>query len=126
MPYDPNMHRITDAIDMVGRMGAQSFQLGYLVDDPPPDAANWYAEAEFRSGTLVTMPCMTPWEAAEELASTLQRNATCRWCARTIAWGNRPPAKKRLRFCWWRQVAGRWERGCPSRDVPAVPDSERL
>lgn len=124
--FPPELQRrITDAVEMVGRTGARSFQLGYLVDDPPPGVANWYAEAEYRTGTLVTDSCMTPWEAAEALADATRAGARCRWCGRPISWGDRPSGKRRRKLCWWRKVAGRWERGCPRTSTPAVPHGYR-
>ena len=110
--------RLLELVEMVGRMGAQSFTLGYLVDDPPPGAANWYAEAEFRSGTLITDPQLTPADAADALVAMLQRDARCAWCGRPVSWGDRPAQGSGK--CWWRRIGGRWERGCPRRDRPTI------
>lgn len=108
---------VARCVGMVGRMGAKSFSLGYLVDDPPPGAANWYASAEFRKGELSTLPMMTPVEAAEALVAMLQRDARCAWCGRAISWGERPARSENRKRCWWRKIGGRWEKGCPARRV---------
>lgn len=115
-----DMDRLTEAVEMVGRMGAQSFQVGYLVDDPAPGVANWWCSAEFRSGTLVTLPAMTPEQAAEDLVAMLRRDARCAWCGRKVAWGDRP--RRGAKACWWRRIGGRWERGCPRRDEPTIKE----
>lgn len=112
--------RLIEAVEMVGRCGASEFQVGYFVDDPAPGTANWWASAKFRKGTMVTEPQMSPAHAAENLAAILRNGATCAWCGRRISWGDRPG--KGAKACWWRKVGGRWERGCPRRDEPAVTE----
>lgn len=112
--------QLIEAIELIGRCGASEFEVGYLVDDPPPGTANWYASAKFRKGTLVTEPRMTPGDAAETLASILRKDAKCAWCGRPISWGDRPA--RGAKVCWWRKIGGRWERGCPRRDEPLVKE----
>lgn len=115
-PVPIDEKRITEAVDTVGRCGAKSLTLGYLVDDPPPGVANWYASAEFRAGELTTTPMAGPVEAVEALATMLRVDGTCAWCGRLISWGLRGGPG----HCWWRKIGGRWERGCPRRDTPAI------
>lgn len=112
---------LVEAVEMVGRTGAKSFELGYLVDDPPPGVANWYASAEYRAGTMTTDLHVSPIDAARQLAELLQDGARCRYCGRRISWGDRPANNaRRRRWCWWRRVGGKWKRGCPGND-PVTP-----
>lgn len=113
-----HVEAIAQAADFVGRCGPRSFTIGYLVDDPKPGVANWYASAEFRKGELTTLVLMTPVEAAEALADMLRKNATCTWCGRTISWGERRGGY----VCCWRKVGARWARGCPKRDAPMITE----
>ena len=106
----PDMDEMTGIITLIGRMGAKSCQIGYFVEDPPPGAFNWYAEAEFRKGTLVTEPQAGPVEALRALAKTLRNGAKCAWCTKVISWGER-----RRGSCFWQKSAkGDWQRGCIS------------
>lgn len=111
--WDEDDHALADAVEMVGRTGAKSITIGWLVDDPPPDVANWYASAEFRAGTMVTDPQMTPRLAAEALADILRSGARCRFCGKRIAWGARRKSE-RQRWCLWTKAGGGWVRGCPA------------
>lgn len=110
------MAELVDDIEMIGRMGAKSLELGWLVDDPGPGIANWYASAEFRSGTLTTTPQMAPHEATRALLDMLRRDARCAWCGRKVGWAERGKGR-----CFWRRIDGRWERGC-TNTTPTIKE----
>jgi hypothetical protein len=72
------------AIDLVGRSGAHSVEVGYLHDDVPVEEAGWYAQCSFRGARLIEENYRDPVQAAEALARRLLNGALCRRCGELI------------------------------------------
>lgn len=132
--HEADMARLHSAIEMVERTGAQNFEVGYLNEDAKRmQDADWFATARFRGTMVKTEHHASPVTAAETLMTLLMRDAKCRFCDRKISWG-RAELKKR---CLWRQVDGRWLRGCTDThpeplakyqpgDIQMYPEAEPL
>jgi hypothetical protein len=119
---DRDLKRLHDAIDMVGRAGAKSLEFGYhpLYDEhgnevdesvTPASAFNWWAKGQWKGAVVAVDDQPGPLAAVEALAERVRRGAACAHCGRLIAWGSR-----RRRYCWWREIGGRWEPGCSSAE----------
>lgn len=113
--------RLGRAVEMVGRTGAKSLELGYhpafdaegneLDEKTTPAAAfSWWAKATYRGVMLAVDDQPGPLEALVALEGRVRRGAACAHCGRIIDWGG-----KRRRYCWWRQLGGRWEPGCKAQ-----------
>lgn len=127
---EEEQHRLTSAIDMIGRMGAKDLEFAYVNDEPTTIAnMDWWAKANFRGSIIFTEHHIGPIQALEGLVEKVSRGAKCRHCGNTIQWGVTPrttPAKDR---CVWDKVNGRWERGCRDRipqDEKAISDEVRF
>lgn len=109
------------AIDVAGRSGATSIDVGYHEDEPEPDALNWYAQA-FYNGARIMGEGRDPVEAAEALARKLLRGALCRRCGEPILLsGVHPPV---ARGCRWTRNGRKWEPGCGKpidTSIPTMP-----
>lgn len=119
---------LTACADLVGRTGAQHFQIGYLHDDVPADQAGWYAYAQYRGARVTSSDHPGPVEAANGLARRLLNGAKCTGCDRLVAlsdfgamaynahladgsfWTMQQAAAAGQ--CRWRRIGPRWTRGC--------------
>lgn len=122
------------ALDLVGRTGARSFELGYLHDGPVEQAA-WYAHVQYRGARISVENRHGPVEAAEALARRLLTGGKCTGCGRLVALSDTGAVAYRsavmadgTRFtaedaaaagqCRWRRVGARWEMGCTAGEQP--------
>lgn len=108
------------AIDLAGRSGARSIDVGYHEDEPEPDALNWYAQAHYR-GARIMGEGRDPIEAAEALARKLLRGALCRRCGEPILLSSVPAV---ARGCRWTRNGRKYEPGCGKpidRTIPTAP-----
>jgi hypothetical protein len=120
------------AVDLIGRTGARGFEIGYLHDGVPSEAAGWWAHAQFRGTRIVAENHRGPAEAAEALARTALTGGKCR-CGRlvaleagrafaffstTLVTGTSWTAEQAAAAgqCLWTRVGRRWDPSCP---VPA-------
>lgn len=111
---DFDQDALVAAADLVGRSGAYQFEIGYEVDDVPPDEAGWYATAHFR-GHPVKVEGKGPVEAAEGLARLLLRGAQCRRCGKDISLSDDKAG------CRWTRQGRTWRPGCGmpiNQDIP--------
>ena len=116
------------AVDLVGRTGARSFEVGYLHDDVPAERASWWAHAQMRGTRITAEDHRGPVEAAEALARKLLTGGKCTACGGLIALSDAGAVAypgtmadgstwteeeiRAARQCRWRRVGPRWERGC--------------
>lgn len=124
--------RLLAAVDLCGRAGARSFEIGYVHDDVPVAAAGWYAHAQYRGARVIADDCRSPGEAADQLARLLLTGARCR-CGRLVAlmhdaafafgratmadgstWTAEEAAEVTARsgLCHWERHGRRWDRQC--------------
>src|SRR5260370_2343044 len=68
------------AADLVGRTGAEAFEIGYLHEDVPAERAAWYAHARYRGARITEGDHKAPIEAAEALARRLLGGGKCTRC----------------------------------------------
>lgn len=120
------------AVDLVGRSGAKSFQIGYLNDEGEAAYAisgpQWYAHAQYRGARLISENHPDPVTAAEGLAEKILTGAKCD-CGKLVAlhdgmafayfetamadgstWTAEEAAEAGQ--CRWRRDGARWKRGC--------------
>jgi hypothetical protein len=120
--YVESRKRFHAAIELIGRSGAKSLEVGYhpLYDAAgneldeavtPAKRYRWWAKAQWKGAVLAVDDHPGPNVAVEALAERVRRGATCAHCGRLIAWGSR-----RRRYCWWREIGGRWTPGCSSAE----------
>lgn len=99
------------AINLIGRTGAQAFEIGYLHDDVPIEKAGWYAHAQYQGARVTAEQHPGPVEAAEALARRLLAGGQCAHCKGTITLaehrGDEGP-----KLCRWTRRGARWDRGC--------------
>lgn len=126
---------IVAAADLVGRSGAQGFEIGYLHDDVPVAEAGWYAHAQYRGTRITCADQPSPTAAAEGLARRLLTGAKCAHCGRLVSLD---PAGAYARdatlvdgspwlagqqaaagVCCWRRAGRSWVRGCEAGRSPA-------
>lgn len=123
----PDDDAMTAAVEVIGRTGARSFNVGFLHDDAPSEQAAWYAHAQYK-GTRITVENKAgPLEAAEELARKLLDGGQCQHCRKVVSlsgsavvrdktlitgikWSKEAQAAAGL--CRWRREGNRWKRGC--------------
>lgn len=96
------------ALDLIGRTGARSFEIGYLRDDVPLEQAGWYAHAQYRGARITAEDHPGPVEAAEALARRLLTGARCVNCDKVITLSGEASRKT----CRWTRLGTRWEKGC--------------
>jgi hypothetical protein len=127
------------AADLVGRTGAQGFEIGFLHDDVPAAEAGWYCHAQYR-GARVIAEGAGPVEAAEALARRLLEGGRCR-CGRlvalsddgAVAFGGRMtdgstwPLEQAAAAgqCRWSRYGRRWVSACGAGSSPAEPQRPR-
>lgn len=120
------------AVDLVGRVGAQQLQFGYLHEDRPAEEAAWYAYAQYGGTRISADDHPGPIEALQALAERLLTGAKCS-CGRLVslsddgafafhetrlADGSTFTAEQAAAagLCQWRRIGPRWETGCPPGD----------
>lgn len=127
---DLDQDALDAAIDLVGRSGAQSFEIGCLREDVPITEAGWFAQAVFNGGIpVISENHQGPVEAAEGLARRLLTGAKCVHCEGLIALSDagallfqgaplsdgstftEGEARSRKQ-CRYRRVGPKWVRGC--------------
>lgn len=123
---------LTAAVDLVGRTGAESFELGYLHDDVPVPQAAWWANAQLRGTRIMVEDQPGPVEAAEALARRILVGGQCQHCGGLVALSDgaavaypgpmtdgttwTEEAIRAAGQCRWRRVGPRWVRGCEGGD----------
>lgn len=98
------------AVELIGRTGANAFEIGFAREDVPVEQAGWYAQAQYRGARIIVEEHRTPVEAAEALARRLLTGGRCTHCRGTITLSDRAPTTGPA--CRWTRQAARWERGC--------------
>lgn len=111
-----NEDAVMACADLVGRTGASGFEIGYLHDDVPIEAAGWYAVAFFRGTRITADDHKSPSLAAMGLAERLLRGGACR-CGKTVVLSG-------TGGCRWRLNGPRWEPGCTAPPV-TMPEGSR-
>lgn len=130
------------AVDLVGRAGAQGFEVGFLHDDVPSAEAAWWAHAQYRGARLAVENQIGPVEAAEALAHRILDGGMCTHCGGLITLtgvgamfypnavspipGMAPLTEEQARSrpqCRWIRQGPKWMRGCdqgrPRKPGPA-------
>lgn len=119
------------ALDLIGRTGARSMEIGYLHDDVPADQAAWYVQVTYRGTRVIEENHTGPGAALEAMAARLLTGGQCNHCKGLVALtragaaftGGRSvhgttltlqEAKSRP-LCHWRRVGAEWVRGCERR-----------
>lgn len=116
------------AVDLVGRAGGKSFEVGYLNEVSIMELADWWASALVRGNKFTVEHKTSPIEAAEALAIELLSGAQC-MCGKLVAlsadgafafahanlvdgrrWNAEDAAKAGQ--CRWRRVGARWYSAC--------------
>jgi hypothetical protein len=117
------------ALELVGRTGAQSLEVGYLNDTPLAEDADWYAHAQYRGARITVEHHRGPAQALEALAGRLLTGAQCAHCGSLVALSDRGAAfypsstlvdgslwdeqtVRQVGQCRWRRVGARWVEGC--------------
>lgn len=117
------------AVELVGRTGATSFEIGYLHEDVPVEEAAWYAHAQYKGARITVENKASPVEAAEGLARRLLAGAQCQHCRKLVTLsdagamardtvltnGTRWTAEQQAAaggLCRWRRMGSTWKRGC--------------
>ena len=131
--------QVIAAVDLCGRAGARSFQIGYLYDDVPSEQAGWYAHAQYKGVRITADDCPSPGAAAEELARKLLTGAKC-GCGRLVALSDvgavafeRPVMADGTVFtteqataagqCRWTRTGDRWNPPHSPRQITMPPGS---
>ena len=96
------------ALDLIHRAGAIQLEFGYLNEDVPIPAADWYATATYQGAKVIVEHHVGPVEAVEALARRLLAGGICTYCTRVITLSGGGGKK----VCRWRRHADRWVRGC--------------
>jgi hypothetical protein len=121
------------AVDLVGRTGARSLEIGYLHDNVPAEEAGWYAQVQYKGARVIEENHRGPAEALEALARRILTGAKCNHCkglvalsaggalayaASTLTDGTRWTAEQARAAgqCRWRREGRRWVRGCEGKD----------
>lgn len=122
------------SLDLIGRVGALEFTVGYMHDDVPIEEAGWYAYVRYRGVRVTTENHTSPTEAVEALAARLLKGARCNHCGGIVTlrrdgvWfpasdpddvvpyadGESWTARDAMRAkrCRWVRQGARWEPGC--------------
>ena len=118
--FDFNDDVVIACVDLVGRAGAEGFELGFTEDDPP----RWYAFAMYRGAHVMVEDYPTPTTAALALSERLLRGALCR-CRRRVSLSDSRAFAGTVEGCRWRLVGNRWEPGCDAKPFRGLDDVHR-
>ena len=94
---------VVASVDLIGRTGARSLELGFVRDGVPVSEADWWAHAQFRGARVGVEHHAGPLEA---LARRLLAGATCRRCGKPIQLSDTAAG------CRWTRHGDRWQPGC--------------
>jgi hypothetical protein len=126
------------AIDLFGRVGARSLEIGYLHDDVPAELADWYAHVQYAGTRIIEEGHPGPVQAAEALARRLLTGARCQHCGGLVSLTGEgamfyaeaqmadgstfteEEARSRPQ-CHWERKGRKWVRGCEGR-IPEGPN----
>lgn len=97
--------RLLAAVDLIGRTGAHSFEVGYDDDHTP---TTWWATARYRGRVLFVDEEPDPLHAVDELLRRIVNGGRCTHCNRTTTVGPSPIPFK----CAYVITAGRYEPAC--------------
>jgi hypothetical protein len=115
LPEDTDMDRLVAAYELIGRMGASDFEVGF--DDALPAETSWYASCWYpKAGPQSTFKWSSAHEAAERLARQLANGGRCTHCGRPVSLGASTlgPVSPVLAagICRWTREGKAWVRGC--------------
>lgn len=129
MTVDLNEDAIRACANLVQRMGAREFHIGYMHEGVPAEQAGWYGHAQFRGARITADDHIGPVQAADALCERLLTGAQCLVCKSLVALrddgaivyekqtlldGRQWNAEdaRRAGTCRWRRVGPKWVRGC--------------
>jgi hypothetical protein len=95
------------AVDLAGRTGAKSCEIGFLHEGVPVGEAGWYAAALYKGARITVDDHPGPVEAADALARRLLAGGRCIRCGRRIRLSGQSGAG-----CRWRRFADHWQPSC--------------
>ena len=105
--FDLDEEALQAGIDLCGRSGARSIEIGFQNEDATSiEDADWYATASLKGARLSAEHKEDPVEAVEALARKVLRGARCRRCGKTIKLGRTSSG------CRWTRDGERWKPGC--------------
>jgi hypothetical protein len=110
--------RIVAAADLVSRMGASQFEIGYIHEDRPMQESAWYAHAQYRGARVIVDEQSSPMDAAEGLARRLLTGARC-GCGRKVVMERLGKAGE----CRWRREGAVWVSACGRGAVRSPKDA---
>lgn len=123
----------TAAVELIGRTGAKSLEIGYLHDTPRAEDADWWATVTYRGVKITEEHHVGPSEALEAIAVRLLDGAKCTHCQGMVALRRSgvmfyadPDGARRMvdgstvtvdearsrPLCHWQRVGPKWIRGC--------------
>jgi hypothetical protein len=114
LPESTDRDRLIAAYDLVGRVGAVDFVVGY--DDDLPEEYWWFARAALPGGSMISevKGCTGADVAAEKLARKICNGGRCTACGKVMSLLTGSTTSSLLDLCFWTRTANpkRWERGC--------------
>lgn len=96
------------AIDLIGRMGAKSLEVGYAETGD----GDWWAGALWNGRKVHVDGKYVPDAALDALARRLLVGGTCAHCGKTVT----IVGTRGRKHCLWKRSGKRWERGCTGPD----------
>lgn len=112
------------SLDVIGRVGAKQFEIGYVHEGVPIEKSGWYAHVQYHGTRVTAQDHCGPVEAAEALARRLLDDGTCAYCGLKVSLGDYPGKR-----CRWTRDGKRWFRGCEAthseRDPRVVAAAKR-
>lgn len=127
--FDFDQDALMAGIELVGRTGAESLEVGYFHDNVPVEEAGWYANAQYQGSRLTVENEPGPVQAVQALAERILTGAKCKHCGRLVsmsdegawAWqeatmmdGTTWTAEEAVAAgqCRWVLMGRTWRRGC--------------
>lgn len=115
-PRRPDMDAVVAAADLIGRAGANGFEIAWTCPHAPdiddghscPDVT-WTCSASFRGRRLFTNPYGHPAQAANALALKILDGAVCR-CGQPVVLFTGAG-------CLWKRTGERWEPSCDAEPL---------
>jgi hypothetical protein len=111
-------------LDLVGRTGAKSIEIGFLHEDVPVEEAGWYAHVQYHGARVTSEDHKSPVDAVEGLARQLLESGLCAFCGERIALADFPGKR-----CRWTRNGKQWTRGCEATHterIPAIVEAGRI